>query len=161
MPFIGKPGLLKFETLNDYLGDRSTNVARPPYEEEDQETLSELGDLLVSIRDTPYYELLKSISKEPSTPLEAVSIWNAIEQVARRNATLAARDARRQGKTWQDIGEAALITKSAPLQRYEPVSRKRRRELVTELKRKMAEDYPSSRAEGLSATSDDSDFMGR
>ena len=63
MPITGKPGLLKFETLNDYLGDRSTNVARPPYEEEDQETLGELGDLLVSIRDTPYYELLNQSQK--------------------------------------------------------------------------------------------------
>jgi hypothetical protein len=161
MAIIGKPGLFKIETLNDYLGDWCINTARPPYEEEDQETLSEMGDLLVSIRDTPYYESLKTISQGLSTPLEALSIWNAIEQVARWNATLAAREARRQGETWQRIGEAALITKSAALQRYEPASRKRRREREDEIKRKMAEDYPSSTAEGLSATRDDSDPMGR
>jgi hypothetical protein len=161
MPIIGKPGLFKIETLNDFLGDWCTNTALPPYEEEDQEALSELGDVLVSLRDSPHYESLKLISKGLSTPLEALSIWNVIEQIAQWNATLAAREARREGETWERIGDAALISKAAALQRYDPAARKRRRERDARLKRKLAEDYPSSRTDGLSATRDDSDFMGR
>jgi hypothetical protein len=137
------------------------NATNTSYEEEDQEVLSELRGSLARLVGTPYFEPLLSISKMLNTPLGALGVWDAIEKVARSSATLSAHEARRQGETWERIGEQGLISKSSALQRYDAGSRKRRRERIAALRRKMAEEYPSSRTEGLSATRDDSDPMGR
>jgi hypothetical protein len=161
MHIYGTPGGSKGEALGLYLGDWCANAAKEPYEQEDLEALSELGDSLARLLGTPYFEPLLSISKMLNTPLDGVGVWDVIGEVARFSATLSAHEARRQGETWERIGEQGLISKSSALQRYDAGSRKRRRERIAALRRKMAEEYPSSRTEGLSATRDDSDPMGR
>lgn len=162
MPTYGKPGNSKSEALSLYLGDWCANAASAPYEEEDQEALNELGDSLMRLVGTPYFESLLLISKKLNTPLDALSVWDAIEDVARLSANLSAREARRQEETWERIGEAGLISKSSALQRYDPSARKRRRERIAALRRKIAEEEsPSSQTDGMAATRDDSDSMGR
>jgi hypothetical protein len=87
-----------------------------------------------------------------NTPLGALGVWDAIEKVARSSATLSAHEARRQGETWERIGEQGLISKSSALQRYDAGSRKRRRERIAALRRKIAEENPSSQAIGVGGT---------
>lgn len=108
------------DALDLYLGDWCANAANAPYEEEDRETLSELGDSLPRLVGTPYFEPLLLISKKLNTPLDALSVWDAIEKVTRFSASLSAREVRRRGETWERIGEATLISKAAALQRYDP-----------------------------------------
>jgi hypothetical protein len=162
MPIYGEPGRSKSETLNLFLGDWCAQATNPPYEDEDGEVLGELGDSLARLVGTQYLAPLLAISRGLGTPLEALSVWDAIGEIARFSAALSAREARRQGETWERIGEAGLITKSAALQRYEPSAGRRRRERIAALRRKTAEEeVPSSHVDGLAATRDDSDSMGR
>ena len=162
MPTYGKPGRSKSGVLSQFLGDWCARAATAPYEEEDEEALGELGDSLARLIGTSYLEHLVEISKSLGTPLESLSAWDAIGEIARFSASLSAREARRQGETWERIGEAGLISKSAALQRYEPSAGKRRRERIANIRRRLAEEEsPSSDVDGLVATRDDTDSLGR
>ncbi len=130
------------KALRLYLGDWCGDAASTP-DEEDQRVLVELEDSLMRLRSIPFFEPLLMISRELSTPLEALGIWDAVEKVARLSANLASREARRQGETWEHIGKAVLVTKAAALQRYDPAARKRVRDRIASSRRMNAEEGTS------------------
>jgi hypothetical protein len=112
-----------------FLGDWCSNAGTAPYEDDDHEALERIGDALAMLVGTPYLEPLSCISRRLTTPLEALCVWDAIDTIARSSAALSAREARRQGATWQRIGDAVHVSKSAALQRYEPIAKQKRRDL--------------------------------
>ena len=110
-------------------------VVGKPYEgrenDEDSSDLRRLGEALARLEGAPL-KSIEAISEGLGSALEALSVWDAIEKFARANAALSARGARRQGATWQRIGDAVRVSKSAALQRYDPTAKKKRRALAAD-----------------------------
>jgi len=160
---VGEPGKAKGAALERFLGRWCSDAGQLPFEEADVEALGELGDLLLSLSRSPYFDPVAGISRQLTTPLDALTVWDLLADISRWCAQLAAHEARRHGATWEEIGDATSITRSAALQRYEPSAMQRRRQRAQTTRQRAAEalyqpkDFPSSAEEGLAATRDDRD----